>query len=326
MGDSSARSWGEEPDRAGRWSSRYTVICISDRHDVVWREHLAAAGPSRDGTGRAGEHNLRRLDVPPHRPAAGQPDHAGRDRRRSLPRDRVHSPGPARALLRRPPAPGTGQEQVGSLCLFDTRPRRLRADQQSLLRELAAWVERELELKREPDRAAEVQQILMPRTAPHVAGYELAGRCAPAREIGGDFPRVAARGRRPDAAARGRRHGQGDPGRPDRGLRAGAARGRRAAQRPADRFRAGRRLGGPAERYRSLRHRVLRPPSDSEIRRRIRDTVPEECRPVLRSRSSQARPRAQRRAGAGGGRRWMAQRRSGGQGGRPSSPRPAPRR
>lgn len=85
------------------------------------------------------------------------------------------------------PLRAPGGEQVGSLCLFDTRPRRLSADQQSLLREMAGWVERELELQRELDRAAEVQQILMPRTAPHVASYELAGRCVPAREIGGDF-------------------------------------------------------------------------------------------------------------------------------------------
>lgn len=85
------------------------------------------------------------------------------------------------------PLEAPGGERIGSLCLLDTRPRTLDAEQRTLLQEMAGWVERELALQHELDRAAQVQQVLMPRTAPRVDGYELAGRCAPTQAIGGDF-------------------------------------------------------------------------------------------------------------------------------------------
>ncbi|MEX5236257.1 PP2C family protein-serine/threonine phosphatase [Kocuria arenosa] len=85
------------------------------------------------------------------------------------------------------PLEAPGGERIGSLCLLDTRPRALSDDEQTLLREMAGWVERELALQHELDRAAQVQQVLMPSSAPRVDGYELAGRCVPTQAIGGDF-------------------------------------------------------------------------------------------------------------------------------------------
>jgi len=68
-----------------------------------------------------------------------------------------------------------------------TDPRELSGRDQQMLQEMAGWVERELAAQQELDRAAQVQQVLMPATAPVVDGYELAGRCVPTQAIGGDF-------------------------------------------------------------------------------------------------------------------------------------------
>lgn len=80
-----------------------------------------------------------------------------------------------------------GGERVGTLCLFDTRTRQLDAREQEILVEMAGLVERELVAQRELDRAAEVQQVLMSCVAPDLTGYEVAGRCVPTQDIGGDF-------------------------------------------------------------------------------------------------------------------------------------------
>jgi serine phosphatase RsbU (regulator of sigma subunit) len=85
------------------------------------------------------------------------------------------------------PLRAPGGEPVGTLCLFHTRPRALSTREHRILQEMARWVERELAVQRELDRAAEVQQVLMPRTVPALEGYELAGRCIPTQAIGGDF-------------------------------------------------------------------------------------------------------------------------------------------
>jgi len=55
-----------------------------------------------------------------------------------------------------------------------------------------AWLRRQLDQKRrqleaELARAAQVQSALLPRTSPALSGFELAGVCRPAREVGGDF-------------------------------------------------------------------------------------------------------------------------------------------
>jgi hypothetical protein len=85
------------------------------------------------------------------------------------------------------PLHAPGGEPIGSLCIVDTRPRTLDARDQKVLAALAGLVEREVALAGELERAAQVQRMLMPRTAPDIPGYELAGQCVPARSVGGDF-------------------------------------------------------------------------------------------------------------------------------------------
>jgi hypothetical protein len=84
--------------------------------------------------------------------------------------------------------PLTSQGQrVGSLCLVDDEPRTLTGTQQLMLADLASWVEHELERNAEMAYAAEVQRRLLPKSIPTIDGYDIAGTCVAARDIGGDF-------------------------------------------------------------------------------------------------------------------------------------------
>jgi hypothetical protein len=85
------------------------------------------------------------------------------------------------------PLRAPGGERVGTLCLSDPAPRELDGRERRILAEMAGWVERELAAQHEIDRAGQIQQALMPATAPRLPGYQLAARCTPARELGGDF-------------------------------------------------------------------------------------------------------------------------------------------
>ncbi|GAB6986756.1 hypothetical protein JCM10369A_32810 [Nocardioides pyridinolyticus] len=85
-----------------------------------------------------------------------------------------------------PLAAPTG-ERLGAICLVDDRPRDLTDDQIDLLRLLADWVERELAMQDELDRAAQVQADLLPPAPPPTRELQVAGMCHPARWIGGDF-------------------------------------------------------------------------------------------------------------------------------------------
>ncbi len=81
-------------------------------------------------------------------------------------------------------------EHVDELLVTPLEKLELRAHVQTLLRARAlsvanASLARRLEA--ELARAREVQASLLPREAPALTGYELAARCIPAREIGGDF-------------------------------------------------------------------------------------------------------------------------------------------
>jgi hypothetical protein len=78
--------------------------------------------------------------------------------------------------------------RVGTLCLFDSRPRTFTATDVAILHELAAWAETELQRSAEMDRAAEVQRALLPgRGTVDLDGYEVTGSCVPARAVGGDL-------------------------------------------------------------------------------------------------------------------------------------------
>jgi hypothetical protein len=78
-------------------------------------------------------------------------------------------------------------ERIGALCIVDTKPRDLTSDEEEVLVEMARWVEGELSFQRDIAKAAEIQQLLMPTEAPRCEGYDLAGLCLPALQVGGDF-------------------------------------------------------------------------------------------------------------------------------------------
>lgn len=85
------------------------------------------------------------------------------------------------------PLEAPGGHRVGTLCLFDVQPRTLTEADQRLLTDLALWVQKELVLDEEMERAAEVQRGLLPTGAPEVEGWDLAGACLPSRDVGGDL-------------------------------------------------------------------------------------------------------------------------------------------
>ncbi len=85
------------------------------------------------------------------------------------------------------PLEAAGGHRVGTLCLLDPTPRELSESERETLRDLAEYVQSELMVDEEFDRAAQVQRSLLPRWVPEVPGFELAGACLPARAVGGDF-------------------------------------------------------------------------------------------------------------------------------------------
>lgn len=84
------------------------------------------------------------------------------------------------------PLMAPGGHRVGALCLVDVRPREFGPEQEALLRDLAHWVEAQMAVEQELERASQVQAGLLPREAPHVPGYGVAGACV-AAGVGGDF-------------------------------------------------------------------------------------------------------------------------------------------
>lgn len=85
------------------------------------------------------------------------------------------------------PLAAPGGELVGALCIVDDKPREMSAAQTAVLRELADWVEQELARSDDLIEGSDVQRRLLPSMAPHLPGYDVAGRCIPARHVGGDF-------------------------------------------------------------------------------------------------------------------------------------------
>jgi hypothetical protein len=85
------------------------------------------------------------------------------------------------------PLEAPGGHRVGTLCILDRIPRQLTEADRGLLRDLALWVEKELAIDEELERAADVQRGLLPQSTPQLPGYDLAGRCLPSREVGGDL-------------------------------------------------------------------------------------------------------------------------------------------
>lgn len=82
---------------------------------------------------------------------------------------------------------GPGGHPVGTFCIYDTKPRSLDSEQVETFRELAGWVQRELERFDEMDRATQVQSHLLPRPLGDLPGYTVCALCLPAFAVGGDF-------------------------------------------------------------------------------------------------------------------------------------------
>ncbi len=82
--------------------------------------------------------------------------------------------------LRKPFEPGEFRAVLGR-----TVTRLQLSRQNAALRQQLDQKRRQLEA--ELSRAAQVQSALLPRTQPHLDGFELAATCLPAREVGGDF-------------------------------------------------------------------------------------------------------------------------------------------
>jgi hypothetical protein len=85
------------------------------------------------------------------------------------------------------PLEAPGGHRVGTLCILDRAPRKLTEADKSLLSDMAGWVQKELAIDEELERAADVQRGLLPQITPDLPGYELAGRCLPSRQVGGDL-------------------------------------------------------------------------------------------------------------------------------------------
>jgi hypothetical protein len=85
------------------------------------------------------------------------------------------------------PLAGPNGEVVGALCLVDDLPREMSSTDRALLEDLAGWVETELAADADAVQATEIQRRLLPRKAPDVLGYDIAGRCQPAQHVGGDY-------------------------------------------------------------------------------------------------------------------------------------------
>ena len=85
------------------------------------------------------------------------------------------------------PLHSPGGVPVGALCILDTAPRTLTADQRDLLAELTALVQDELGRSEEFDRGRDVQRQLLPKSTPDLPGYEVAGGAVPVGLMSGDF-------------------------------------------------------------------------------------------------------------------------------------------
>jgi serine phosphatase RsbU (regulator of sigma subunit) len=80
-----------------------------------------------------------------------------------------------------------GGQVIGSFAMAGHEPRVFSQREQEHFRQAAGWIEEELARETDLVRAAEVQKSLLPRKAPFVDGYEIAGASTPSRSVGGDF-------------------------------------------------------------------------------------------------------------------------------------------
>lgn len=78
-------------------------------------------------------------------------------------------------------------QRLGALCIMDDRSHQLSAAQEETLRDLALWVQTEMQRDEERERATEIHRALMPAPLEPIEGYQVAGFCIPSRAVGGDY-------------------------------------------------------------------------------------------------------------------------------------------
>ena len=76
---------------------------------------------------------------------------------------------------------------VGTLCLYDTRPRTLDSIGLSVMAELTGWVETELNAPDESDQPRAVRNAPLRRGAPQISGYDAAAFCHAASGSARDY-------------------------------------------------------------------------------------------------------------------------------------------
>jgi sigma-B regulation protein RsbU (phosphoserine phosphatase) len=85
------------------------------------------------------------------------------------------------------PLQGPGGWNIGTLCLIDSEPRTFTSEQQQILRDLAAIVQREINVNADMKNAAKIQRAHRPRPLSDIPGYEVHAASRPAGELSGDF-------------------------------------------------------------------------------------------------------------------------------------------
>lgn len=87
----------------------------------------------------------------------------------------------------RHPLFGHDRQPVGTLWVYDTRPRRFDGEQVDMLRQLAIGIQREMEGSDDLKRAATVQRRLLPPAVGRFPGVVVRGLSLPAFSVSGDF-------------------------------------------------------------------------------------------------------------------------------------------
>jgi sigma-B regulation protein RsbU (phosphoserine phosphatase) len=85
------------------------------------------------------------------------------------------------------PLQGPGGWNIGTLCLIDQQPRTFTPEQEQILRDLAAIVQREINVRADMKNAAKIQRAHAPAVPPALPGYELHALTRPAGDLAGDF-------------------------------------------------------------------------------------------------------------------------------------------
>ncbi|MHA7285928.1 PP2C family protein-serine/threonine phosphatase [Arthrobacter sp. MDT3-44] len=85
------------------------------------------------------------------------------------------------------PLQGPGGHNIGALCIIDQQPHAFDDEQQRVLQDLAAIVQREINVRTDLRHGAKVQQAHLPDTVPSLPGYTITAACRPAGELSGDF-------------------------------------------------------------------------------------------------------------------------------------------